>query len=186
MTADIISSNGDSRIIAVYDDATESPRTSRDNLGVMVFTGRERITTDTGPEAEHATYHLRNYGYEETAAMLREVYGATVVLPLHITGGRIEVVGRGEPDGVLFDTAASRALLGTPTGLVREVLLGELGEYNTWAGGDTWAVVRQRRVVWVRADDPSITREEWVDVDAVGGIIGREWADDAAADLWDE
>lgn len=186
MTEDIIHSNNNERIIAVHDDITESPRTSRDNLGVMAFTGRSRIMTDRSAEAEHAANHLRDYGYDATAQMLDEVYGATVIVPLHEGPGRLVAGGRGEPDGVLFDTAESRAVFGTPTDRVGEVLLGELAEYNAWADGDTWAVVRQRRVVWVRADDPAVTREEWVDVDSVGGIIGRQWADDVAADLWNE
>lgn len=75
-----------------------------------------------------------------------------------------------------------------------KIIEAEIAEYQAWASGDVYAYVIERSVTWVPkagqvfADDEEIPEEliTWEFVDACSGLIGHEYAEEAAREAFDE
>lgn len=77
-----------------------------------------------------------------------------------------------------FDTAEWRDKVGcTKENVAKEDYLSEV---RAWIEGDTYNLVLQKKVIWSADDDDYEDREEWEDVDSVGGFYGQDGLEDSA------
>lgn len=186
--AEIIWATSTERVTITPDHHPSSPR-ENDNLGTIATSDDAEFLGDRTWVADDAVYLLDTEDFATTATALIEKHGATTIIPLreyHDNNGTT-LVEVEHPDGpritaLIFDTAESRRKIGTPVELIREVLLAEVQEYNSYATGDVWIAQHEELVTWQRTDQPEITRQDWEVKDAVGGLIGHDWAMTAAAD----
>jgi hypothetical protein len=91
--------------------------------------------------------------------------------------------GWGENRYFSFDPADWRERVGLPDAYLAEhpeVNPADLSQWAAYVEGDVYGWVVERRVVWCRADDPTVTRDEWETVDSCWGFYGREYAEEAA------
>jgi hypothetical protein len=56
----------------------------------------------------------------------------------------------------------------------RPALIAHAREYQAWTEGDVYGYVIERRVVWQRADDPTVTEDRWEDVESCWGFYGPD------------
>ena len=180
------------RIILVRDSDMSGELDPRDadHLGVMWCGNHARYllgdaTQSHIPEYKEVDAAFEHYciagrgGWRELQRYLRMVIGATVVKPLWLTDhSGLSISTSGGPGwdagllGVIFDTPRTRKDTGVPLDRVEELLNSEVEEYNSYLMGDVWAVITQRKCIGC---------DGWIDEDHVWGIIGHEYAQEAAA-----
>lgn len=159
------------RLRITYDAGFGNPRTEYDHfLGVMAARHREYNLPqedDTNPHQPHKGAWLaeqlddRRTGggpdgrsFRAVSRWLRTFHGATVVLPLYVTGGDDRLVAGGLDDdgdaccGLIYDTPATRARYygddpeGDDPATIAAMLTREVEQYTAWAQGEmtSWVV----------------------------------------------
>ena len=170
-----------------------------DNLGVMAARGNRNydLGDDTSLTREVHEALLRTRRLDVVERWLRIFHGATVVLPLGLidhsgismyVGAGAHVMDPGGWDsglvGLIFDTAESRELIGTPPEHVESVLRDEVAEYDRYLRGEVYGAVYERLHTWTR--DDGVTRQTWEAEDSVWGMLGYEHAESSAHDYFPE
>jgi hypothetical protein len=61
--------------------------------------------------------------------------------------------------------------------------LGTMDEYRAYLNGDVYGYIIEKRVTWVKKDEPEVEREEWEETDSCWGFYGdADYAVEAAKD----
>jgi len=64
-----------------------------------------------------------------------------------------------------------------------EVIRSEINEYRSWAKGEVYGYIIERAVDWDSRDSDEST-STWEEVESCWGLIGSEWAEQAARDAF--
>lgn len=178
-TVETLETDGDWRLRLVIDEDPPNPRTEYDHLeSVVTVPDRSyiEIDRDGGPLASQWRHLINRYRGREAIEIFTRyatVYHGAVCLETFI--------GRSGPTAVWYLT---REVYEGETPDPAAYLKAQADEYESWAEGDVWGYIIERRVSWTRDDDPTQHQTTWETTDSCFGFIGYQYAEESAREAW--
>jgi hypothetical protein len=176
-----IAEHGDWRMRLEQDEDPLNPRTDYDHIeSVVTVPSREYLPVDKdgGPLSAQWQRLLDRYRHRDAIELFvryAQLYHGAVCRVQYPRNGPVSVwyLTREVYDGPN----------GTPDPAA--YLKGQADEYESWAEGDVWGYIIERRVSWTRDDDPNQHMRTWETVDSCWGFIGYTYAEQEAQQAWD-
>ncbi|MFB7858831.1 hypothetical protein [Rhodococcus qingshengii] len=172
---DIIQTKGDFRVRLEIDEHPENPRRTYDHLvNVITPKGQRFIDVDEdGGPLQYGWDHFADSenGTDKFIRWARIMHSATAVYVRPADGMGVRAIWYVMPDNAKETTYTPQQLIDS-----------EVREYQSWAEGDAWTYIIEKREVWVPEDrnDDSRRMISWAAQDSLSGLIGRDYAEESA------
>jgi hypothetical protein len=176
---DTVTKKGDYRVVLRLDEYPEEPY-NEGAAPIFRMDGRYNVEQVLGKDFEHAgnveealyKWDTPNHGgWLLVEKYLRAFHGVK----------HIETYYSGSYWYVAIDPQAWREDVGAPADV--NAPKAALEEYKAWINGEVYTVVTQRLTNWT--SDQGDERDEWEDIDAIGGYYGYDYAVEAAKEAFD-
>jgi hypothetical protein len=180
---DVVATRGEDLRVRLELDNTPEPPYDEGSAPILRLDGRNHV--DQVTETTNYLVHPRimvaaqtwNFDDNLFIRYLRAFHGVT----------RTEYYASGRDRYFSFDPADWRERVGCPDPAEHpDVNPADMSEWEAYVEGDVYGWVVERRVTWRREDDPTVTRDEWVEVESCWGFYGREYAEEAAREALEE
>lgn len=172
--------DGRFRVRLVADDCASDPRKCGENLTHVITPTQSRylpVDEDGGPLQHGWDYYSTRPDSEKLFSRWARIYHGAVVVEHRPVRGAWSLWYLTADDIAEHEIADPAEYIGA-----------ERDEYQAWADGEVFGYVIERAVQWGRRDGREGSMTTWEEVDSLWGLVGYEYAEQAANDavpyLW--